>query len=279
MKCTLLFSLILFCGSLLAQKPIQVEQQGEGQPILFLPGFTSPGQVWEETISHLPDHYQSHTVSYAGFHGLEPVGTPWYSAIRDELMAYIQAVPNREWTIIGHSMGGNLAVELAAAIPDQVTGLILVDALPCMRALMMPGTPADQIQYQSPYNDQMIAMTNDQLKEVALGIAANMTNQPDKIQQLVEWTLTADRKTYVYGYTDLLKLDLRPNLQKITAKTLILGTSFPSREITSQTFQQQYANLINKEIELVDDSKHFIMFDQPEWLHDQINSYLQKNGH
>lgn len=277
-KILLIFVSFLFIHFGYSQSPIKVEKSGEGNPILFLPGFTTPGSIWNETIANLNGTFETHAVSYAGFNGLAPIGTPWYAPIRQALVDYVKEEKLTNLTIIGHSMGGNLATELAAVLDDELNGLILVDALPCMRELMMPGVPASSLQYDSPYNNQMLNMPDDAFKNVAQSMARNMTNKEDKIDLIASWSIAADRKTYTYGYTDLLKLDLRPQLSDITTETLILGASFPSKEMALQTFEKQYAKLGNKAIELADDSKHFIMFDQPTWLYNQINSYLAKNA-
>ena len=91
---------------------------------------------------------------------------------------------------------------------------------------------------------------------------------------LTQWSLEADRKTFVYGYTDLLKIDLRPYLHKIEATTLILAAALPFKEQVVTTMESQYQALKNKEIIVVDDSRHFIMFDRPDWFHKQVNSFI-----
>lgn len=277
-KIAFLFSALCLAQLASSQAPVVVEKNGSGNPILFLPGFATPGSVWEETIKNLSGTYETHVVSYAGFNGLESIGTPWYAPIKEGLINYIKTEKLTNLTIIGHSMGGNLATDLAEAFDEKLSGLILVDALPCMRELMMPGVPVSALQYDSPYNNQMLNMSEEAFKNTALMMAKNMTNQEDKVEMIAGWSIAADRKTYVHGYTDLLKLDLRPSLKNIQTKTLILGATFPTKEMTQQTFEKQYANLENKTIELADNSKHFIMYDQPEWLYSQINNYLTKNA-
>jgi len=260
------------------QSAVKITKNGSGKPILFLPGFTTPGSVWDEAIAKLNDTYETHTVSYAGFNGIEPIGTPWYLPIKEQLVDYIDKQQLHDLTIIGHSMGGNLATELAAAFNEQVTGLIIVDALPCMREVMMPGVPANALQYDSPFNNQLLALNDEAFGKMAQNMATNMTNDSSKIADIASWSIAADRKTYVYGYTDLLKLDLRPVLAKITTETLILGATFPTKEISQQTFEKQYTNLKNKTIKLADNSRHFIMFDRPEWFYTQVNNYLAEHA-
>jgi len=82
MKKVVLILSILFVAQLAyCQSAISVTKSGTGNPILFLTGFTSPGSVWDETILNLDGTYETHVVSYAGFNGLEPIGTPWYHPI------------------------------------------------------------------------------------------------------------------------------------------------------------------------------------------------------
>ncbi|WP_299437575.1 alpha/beta hydrolase [uncultured Aquimarina sp.] len=270
-------TLILFAIVNLAfsQAPaITVEVSGNGNPILFLPGFTNPGSIWDETVTHLKGNHENHLISYAGFDGNAPIAMPWYDTIKKELITYIKKKKLTNVVIIGHSMGGNLAIDLAATLPNRIKNLVIVDSIPCMRELMMPGVPESQIQYESPYNKQMLAMNETQFKQTAMMMAQNMTNEKDKVDALLNWILKADRETYVYGYTDLLKLDLRKVLNLVMAKTLILGAAFPTIEIAKENYEKQYATLSNKTIEMIPDSKHFIMFDQPELFYEKVNTFL-----
>ncbi|MBL4606146.1 MAG: alpha/beta hydrolase [Flavobacteriaceae bacterium] len=254
-------------------KAIQSEVIGKGKPILFLPGFTTPGSIWKETLSHLKIEREAHLISYAGFNGIKPIEAPWYSSIKKEIIAYIKDKNLQEVEIIGHSMGGTLATDIAAELPRIVKKIILVDALPCMREVMMPGVPAESLQYESPYNKRILEMNEEQFKGMATMMSSNMTNTKAKIATVTNWILEADRKTYVYGYTDLLKLDLRDELFKVKAKALILGAPTYGA-IAKETMEKQYANLAEKTIVMAPEGKHFIMFDQPDWFYKKINAFL-----
>ena len=267
------FTFVIVSAWAQAQAPaFHVTQQGEGFPVLLLPGFATPGSVWDETVAHLPDGYAYYQVSYAGFNGLAPIDTPWYETIKRELIAYVVDHDLRELRLIGHSLGGNLATEIAADLPDRVAQLVIVDALACMREVMMPGVSAEQLAYDSPPSQQMLQASDETMRQTARMTAQSMTQAPDKVDSLEHWMMQADRKTYVYGYVDLLKQDLRPKLSQITAPTLILGAPFPNTEAVKSTLEQQYADLENKTIRVAPDSRHFIMFDQPEWFYEQINA-------
>lgn len=268
-------AMVLIANMAAAQMPaIKVDKSGKGQAIIFLPGFTCPGAVWDETVSNLTGRYEVHKVSYAGFNGIAPIKMPWYETIKQELLAYVKNQKLKDVIIIGHSMGGTMAVDLAASNPDAIGKIVVVDGLPCLRELWMPGVKAEHIQYESPYNKQMLAMTPEQIRENAKMMSSGMTTNAGKIDIITQWTLEADRETFVYGYTDLLKIDLRDALPGIKAKTLIIGASFPDKATVTETFEKQYAKLANKTITVADNTRHFVMFDQPEWFYAQVNAFL-----
>ena len=98
--------------------------------------------------------------------------------------------------------------------------------------------------------------------------------QENKKEKLANWILEADRETYVYGYTDLLKLDLRNKLKNIKCNTLVVGASFPDVKVAKENFEKQYSNLSNKKIVMASKSKHFVMLDQPEWFYKIANEFL-----
>ena len=255
-------------------KPFAVETIGKGNPILCFPGFTAPGSMWKETVENLGLERKSYLFTYAGFNGNDPIEMPWYSSIKNSIVEYIKDNNLTDIIIVGHSMGGNLAIEIAAELPNRVSKIIIVDALPCMLDLMMPGVPAESLSYNSPYNDQMLQMDEQQFKGMAAMMASNMAFNTDKTDILTSWIVEADRKTWVYGYTDLLKLDLRDILAKVKCESLILGASFPDVKMAEGNFEKQYTNLSNKKIVMAPNSKHFLMFDQPEWFYKTITEFL-----
>ena len=258
----------------LEQAAFRVETIGKGKPILYFPGFTVPGSIWKETIENTNFKGKSYLFSYAGFNGNEPIEMPWYGNVKKSIIKYIKDNNLNDLVIIGHSMGGNLAVDIASELPNRVSKIVIVEALPCLREIMMPNVPAENLYYESPYNKQMLDMDENQFKKMALMMASNMTLNKDKVETITNWLLEADRKTWVYGYTDLLKLDLRNSLSKIKCETLIIGASFPDVKVAKKNYENQYSNLKTKTIVMAPNSKHFVMFDQAKWFYETVTNFL-----
>lgn len=265
MKTTILtFALFLITSiNCFAQNSsIKVEVIGQGEPVLLLPGFTCPGEIWSETVEKISQNHECHMVTYAGFGDVPAIDTLWLETIKMDLDNYIREKDFSKLSIVGHSMGGTLALWLASGKEFDIENLLIVDALPCMGAMMMPNYSSENISYDTPYNRNLLNMKDEEFKGMAMNFASYMSKSASKHQQIADWIIKSDRKTYVYGYTDLLKLDLREEISNIEAQVVILAAANPSKSMVEGVYNSQYAALNSKQIVYVENSAHFIMFDQ-----------------
>src|SRR5688572_15982470 len=143
---SIVLSIILMFGALClnvfgqsAAQPFQVTVSGKGdQSIILIPGFASSGDVWDSTKPALEKKFTCYTLTMAGFAGVpaqpEASFQNWVKGIAD----YIQQNKITKPIVIGHSMGGGMAMALAANYPNLVSKIIVVDALPCLAALQNP---------------------------------------------------------------------------------------------------------------------------------------------
>lgn len=273
----LLLTILVLSTALQAQsKAFNVQVEGKGMPILFFPGFTCTGEVWAHTVKELSKTYECHVFTFAGFGDVPPIEKPWLSKIKDELNIYISKHKLSKATIIGHSLGGTLGLWLATDTNSKFDKIIVVDALASTGALMIPNFDSETIGYDSPYNQRLLDMDANSFDAMAGQMASGMSLNKEKHMVIKEWIAKADRATYVYGYTDLLKLDLRASVANITVPVTILAATEPyGAEVVKKTYEEQYKNLDGYSIKYAKESAHFIMFDQPKWLLNAINQELQ----
>jgi len=270
---TFVFTLSMYAKS--KNQPIHVEVTGKGQPIILIPGFTVPGEVWNPLVKELEMNYECHIVTLAGFGGTEPIDFPWLPKVNESLKDYILKNHLQNATIIGHSLGGTVATWLAAQKDVKLSKIILIDALPASGALMIPDFNPENLVYESPYNNQQLAMDDLAFAQTAKAMAKGMSLKESGQEKIKNWILESDRKTYIYGYTDYLKLDLREDLKKILIPVTILAATHPyGEEMVKQTYKSQYANLKNYKLIVAEDSAHFIMLDKPDWFLEQIQMIL-----
>ncbi|MDO6471544.1 alpha/beta fold hydrolase [Maribacter sp. 1_MG-2023] len=274
----LLFGLLIISSlSITAQdNPFKVEVIGKGEPILLFPGFTCTGEIWEATVAELSKDYECHVFTFAGFGNVPAIEKPWLPKIKDGVVNYISEKQLENPVLLGHSLGGALALWMAAD-GNSFKELIIVDALPSTGALMMPDFKSEYMVYDSPYNKQLLAMGDSDFEAMAQQMANSITKEKSNQEIVKNWMIQADRETYVYGYTDLLKLDLREDLAKINSPVTILAATEPyGLEMAKSTYDLQYKALAEYTIEFANGSSHFIMYDQPQWFIENLKYALNE---
>ena len=269
------FIAILCCSSLFGQmEAIEVEVVGKGPDIIFLPGFACPGDVWDDLVSELSKTNTCHIVSYAGFNGIEAIEDWWLVSVKSSLEKYILDKKIRP-TIIGHSLGGSLGLWLCIDKNVDIERIISVDGLASVGALMIPNFSSDMIIYDSPQNQQMLTMSHESFREMTFQMSKSMVLDSSYHELISKWMMNSDRKTYVNGYTDLLKLDLRADLNKINVPVSIIAAVYPyGKEMVSETYNSQFQQLDKYDIFFAEKSAHFIMLDEPTWLEEIIKSIV-----
>lgn len=279
-KIFLFFAILLSClvQAQEINQPIYVKVTGKGTPVLLIPGFTVPGESWDVIVNRLEKNHECHVVTIAGFGGKKPIDFPWLPTVNKAIENYIHANKLTNLTVIGHSLGGTIATWLASRENNKIAKIILIDALPATGALMFPNFNPENLTYDNPFNNQQLAMNEAEFEGMAEGMAQGLSLNTEARKKIKEWIIVADRKTYVYGYTDYLKLDLRDDLKNITVPVTIIAADSPfGKEAVTETYQKQYANLAKYNLIIADNSAHFVMFDQPEWFAEQIQQILASN--
>jgi len=131
----LLLSVTLSCA-LLAQEPFQVKVTVHGRPIILIPGLASGGATWDSTAAHYKDRYECHVLTVAGFAGVPRIPAPMLDRVRDGIADYIRMKKLDKPTIVGHSLGGFLALAVAVQFPDLPGRLVIVDSYPFLGGML-----------------------------------------------------------------------------------------------------------------------------------------------
>jgi len=265
-----------------APTAFHAEVSGTGAPVILIPGLASSGEVWKQTAAHLCGPRQCHVLTLAGFAGQPAMKDgELLPAAEQQLADYIAANKLDKPTIIGHSLGGFLAMKLASDYPDKVGRLVIVDALPALGATQMPAATAEQLQAGAArLRDAMSQQDGASYAAGQQRAVAGMVTSPADAERIAAWGRASDRATVSDAMYRVMASDLRGDVARIKAPTLVLGTwaaykAFAPKEAIEATFQSQYAKLPGAKIELADNARHFLMYDDPEWMYARIDQFLK----
>ncbi|MGG5210852.1 alpha/beta fold hydrolase [Chryseobacterium sp. MIQD13] len=253
--------------------PFEVKKSGKGkQSIIFIPGFASSGDVWNETTTKFEKNFTCYTLTMAGFAGVKPQANISFNDWEKGIASYIKDQKIEKTIIVGHSMGGGLAMALAADYPELIGKIVIVDTLPCLAALSDPNFRSKDNNDCSSTIDKLKAMTDEQFKQMQTGTIPRLVADTSIQETVIGWSMNSDRTTFAKMFCDFSNTDLREKIQHIQCPTLVLLESYFVN--FKPAIEDQYKNLKNADMRYASKGLHFIMYDDKEWYFDQLNNFL-----
>lgn len=268
---------------------IHVEKYGSGeatQPALILiPGLTNSAAVWAQTIHRFAPSHTVYALTLAGFGGRLPVTAPVLDKADADVVTLIQKEHLSKPILIGHSMGGHLALRIAVEHSDMLRGVVAVDGLP-----VFPGfdsmTSEQRAAAASKMGDQIrSAATPEQFMYAERTYIVPYLTQAKNVDAVTQFSAGANPKATAEYMQELLNADLRPQLANITVPVLelapydaTLDKNAPASFSTATAKQTYYESLLKNDktatVKMVQDSRHFIMIDQPDAFYVDVQNFI-----
>ncbi|WP_191553863.1 alpha/beta fold hydrolase [Brevundimonas aurantiaca] len=264
-----------------ASDRLSVEVVGRGPDVILIPGYGCSREVWRATADRLKATHRGHLVQLAGFagqpwtHGDGPLLEPAVEA----LAAYVQTAGLQKPAVIGHSMGGLSALMLAQRHPEAVGRVMAVDNLPFFSALFGPQVTPETAR---PFADQaaqaMLSQDEAALRAAQEQGAIGLARDPATRTAMVDWTLASDRRALATAIHEVMTTDVRPGLAAMTTPVTVLYAADANggapAAMADALWGREYAALPGVKLIRVDDSRHFIMADQPQTFAQRVDQFL-----
>ncbi len=239
-----------------------VEVTGKGRPVIFIPGLGCPGEVWNETVAHLGEGYESHVLTLSGFAGRPRIKKPLSETTRHDLARYIRSRKLDHPIIVGHSLGGLVGYWLAEYHPDLIGGLIVVDAGPAL-------SDTDP-ETGKALRDQWAKATDEQFAAQARVVFTGMTNDPKRLEPIIAAVAKSDRIAMGDAIYELVTTDLRERVKNIRAPVLVvLADGGLQNQIKGQVDA-----IPHHEVIVLPHTHHFVMYDDPTGFFKAVDKFL-----
>jgi pimeloyl-ACP methyl ester carboxylesterase len=244
-----------------------VEVIGSGPDVILIPGLTASRNVWRPVVAAVPG-YRYHLIQVSGFAGASVRGNARgeiVTPLADEIARYIRANHLGRPAIVGHSMGGTLALMLAERHPDVVGKVMVADMLPQPAELL--GASATGISgLADTLRDLGGTPFGRSLIDSAIRVFGN-----DSVENLKSDPDVVARATHELALTDLT-----PELPRIRAPLTVLYASPDPRlaAAADSVYRDAYAGDRAAHLVRIDDSGHMIMADQPRRFEEELRKFL-----
>ncbi|WP_369931125.1 alpha/beta fold hydrolase [Xanthomonas sp. NCPPB 2632] len=255
---------------------LKVERFGStGRPVVLVPGLAGGTWVWRDTIAALAGDHRVYAVTLAGFDGTPPPSDDgvWLDRVDASLADLLRRPGMDKAIVVGHSVGGTVALRFAGRHPQLSAGIVAVDGLPIFpgmehataeqRSAMAKGMRA-QIEAASPeaFQAQQLAYMQ------TIG-----TRDPATATRVAPLNARSNQKAVARYMAEDLSADFRPVLKDARVPILELVPYDPAYAATGPTPMTEanktayYASLLadapQAKVVAIAPSRHYVMLDQP----------------
>jgi pimeloyl-ACP methyl ester carboxylesterase len=267
---------------------LHVDRYGAGaQAVVLIPGLSCGPWEWYGVIAHLAPKYTVYALTLPGFDG-RPASAkkPLISAFVTDFGALLDAHKIVKPIVVGHSLGGTLAIVLGERMPLRLKSIVAVDGLPVFPTVA--SMTADQrvaaaLQMAAP-------LANDSPTQFAAGNSSFMSSYGTSVPALVEPASVELSKSDPLAAAAWLQEDVagdwRPALREIALPLTEIMPYYapdhtgPPLPYTQDQTQAFYASLLagapHLTIVPIAQARHFVMLDQPDAFDAALDPLLAK---
>ena len=245
------------------------EQYGNGRNLILLHGFPMHSKVWESFGSRFANSNTVTTPDLPGF-GKTPLLASEFSLsdVADLLIQFVIEKSLADSVLIGHSLGGYVALAMVEKRPDLFVGL----------GLFHSTAYADSEEKKLTRNKAIEFVNNNGAQAFATNFITPLFSDPHNPAIEKVKSIAADSEEgAVIGYTIAMRdrPDQTKTLKSFKKPTLFLaGEKDPG--IPVESIHQQAAVCQNPEIHVLSNVAHMAMFEKPEEAASKINGFLSK---
>lgn len=254
---------------------IYYEEQGKGEPLIFINGLAFPMDLWFAQIQELSKDFRVIALDNRGIGQSDKPDEEYSLAMMaSDTVGLLKALDIAKAHVVGLSMGGFISQEIALSYPDMVNRLILV-------ATGMGGARAAKL--GKPFWEKAAAAiagkTPDQVYRIDMTLMTApgfVEKHPDILDQSVQLRMKNPQPLHAFlrQFAAASVFDINDRAQNISQPTMIiLGNEDPIFPIP---LAEDYKKALpGAKMIIYDNCGHAILLEQPDRLSHDIREFLK----
>ena len=234
---------------------IEYRVYGGGEPaIVLVHGWACDANYWSAQLDPLKAKYTVVAVNLAGHGASGKNRSDWSMGnYGEDVATVVRQLPQRQVVIVGHSMGGDVALEAARRIGDRVIGIIAIDAL---KSIGLPPMRAREIEMRiAPFRADLIGQTRKFVAESLFTRDAN----PVFVARVAYDMSLEPPEVAVPSMQALLGMDFAAVLPDIHVPVLAINSDLaPTDEARIRKFLPDF------KADVLTHTGHFLMLEAPQ---------------
>jgi 3-oxoadipate enol-lactonase len=251
---------------------VHFEVNGTGQPLLFIHGLGSSARDWELQVQEFSKNYQVITFDLRG-HGQsdKPAGPYSMSIFASDTAGLLKALKVELTHVVGLSLGGAVAFQLAIDFPALIKTMTIVNSAP----EMIIRTFKDQVGiWQRFVIVQLFGMRRmgEVLSKRLFPKAEQASFRPTFVERWAE----NDTRAYQEAMRAMVGWSVTNKLGSIKCPSLIISAD---QDYTPVALKEEYTKLIpNAQLIVIPDAHHATPIEQPEKFNAAVADFLAKHN-
>lgn len=255
---------------------VHYETYGRGRPVLLLHGWLGSWALWRDTIEILGREFKTYSLDFWGFGDSNPIQEGLNFSVENfvELVnQFMDRLGIRRAPLIGHSMGGTVALGVAIRYPERVVKVGVVGS-------PINGSSLNLILKASGYQAvaRFFFISPPLVKLFLRGYSHFMANDGRRMSRMiVEDFSQVSVNSFFESIGTLRQTDLRPRLNEITMPTLGI---YGRKDIIVHPKQHQVLQqgVPHAQVHFFHNAGHFPMLDEPEAFHHAVRDFLYNSN-
>lgn len=241
------------------------EVTGDGSPLLLIHGLGSSSRDWEMQIEPFAKDYQVITLDLRG-HGQsgKPPGPYSIRMFAEDTAALVRRIDILPAHVVGISMGGMVAFELAVHFPQLLCSLTIVNSYPEMRV----ETLQEHLQVWRRFLIlELLGMRG--MGRMLGGRLFPFPEQSDLRETFVSRWAQNNKRAYRESLRAILNWDVESRLGEIDCPVLVVASD--QDYVTVEEKRVYTAKIPNAKLVIIEDARHAVTAERP----DQFNTVLR----
>ena len=244
----------------------RLSKQGQDEVIIFLHGLGGSKKDWQKQIDFFKSNYCCVAIELKG-HGDNKSAAPFdVENLALDVIKSINSLQIKSFHLVGFSLGGIVAFEIASRIPNSLKSLCIVNALPEFKL-------SGFNQYWLFYSRLLL------VKFCGLAFFAKILAKklfPKKEQEILRVNLIAalkqaDKKTYLSILKSLNGWSVADKLHLIKCRSLFISSEF---DYLNFSLKKLFAWKIGAKIVQIKDARHAVPIESPEEFNGVLKEFL-----
>ncbi|WP_047417714.1 alpha/beta fold hydrolase [Cellulophaga sp. Hel_I_12] len=247
---------------------LDYEDIGKGDVLLLLHGLGSTKKDWDAQVPFFSKTHRVITLDLRG-HGdsTKPLEAYGVDLMAEDVKLFLDQLNIKTATVVGFSMGGAVAFELAAKYPQYLTNLVIVNSGPDFNNMGKIGD--DLLKNRTEF------LETQGLAPLAKEISFNMFPENHQLKLRTEFETRCknnDYNAYYQSFVTLMNWGLGNRINKITTRTLVVASDM---DYTPVSFKEEYVDrLQNARLAVIKNSRHGVVIDQPEAFNLVLHKFI-----